>query len=220
METKDMAQEQISALLDSELGDAHIEGILASLRRSEGRETWDVYHQIGDVLRSEDMAQDFSAGFTSKLLARLDEEPPILAPVRQTQMESQQSQQQVVVGGARFKRFGMPMAIAAAAVFALIAVPQMMKKTPDEVAAHQQIVLPAQPGGNIVVTSMPLNGSNGQDAPAATPTAATTPADGAVLRDPRLDQYMMDHQRYSPAWNSSAEYARSATYTVTSDGNK
>jgi len=51
METNDMMQEQISALLDSELGDAHIEGILASLRRSEGRETWDVYHQIGDVMR-------------------------------------------------------------------------------------------------------------------------------------------------------------------------
>lgn len=211
METKDMTQEQISALLDSELGDAHIEGVLASLRRSEGRETWDVYHQIGDVLRSEDMAQDLSAGFTSKLLARLDEEPPILAPVKQAEPQQAQPQQ---TGGFALRRFAMPLAIAAAAVFAIVAVPQMSKKAgpgPDVVATTQQVSLPASaPGGNVVRT----------DFTPAQPAPATTEADGTVQRDPRLDQYIMAHQRYSPAWNSSAEYARSATYTVTSDGNK
>ncbi len=210
METKDLTQEQISALLDSELGDAHIETTLAALRRSEGRNTWDIYHQIGDVLRSEDMAQDISAGFTAKLLARLDEEPPILAPVKQAEAQPAQLQQ-AAAGGARFKRFGMPLAIAAAAVFAIVAVPQLMKKPAgDVIAGDQKVVLPASPGGNLVLTSTQ----------GGAPAQATTVADGAVLRDPRLDQYMMDHQRYSPAWNSSAEYARSATYTVTSDNNK
>jgi len=200
METKDMTQEQISALLDSELGDAHIETTLAALRRSEGKSTWDVYHQIGDVLRSEDMAHDFSEGFTSRLLSRLDEEPPILAPP--PRQEAQPAQMQQAAGGANVRRFGMPMAIAAAAVFAVIAVPQMMKKQDDVVATQQKVVLPAQPvGGNVVLTS-------------------ATAADGAVLRDPRLDQYLLAHQRYSPSWNSSAEYARSTTYTVTSDNNK
>lgn len=209
METKDLTQEQISALLDSELGDGHIEATLAALRRSEGRDTWDVYHQIGDVLRSEDMAQDLSEGFTSKLLSRLDEEPPILAPVKVSVAQPVQLQQ-AAAGGARVKRFAMPLAIAAAAVFAIVAVPQMMKKQPDEVAGTQKVVLPPSPGGNLVLTS----------AQGGAPAQVTTVADGAVLRDPRLDQYMMDHQRYSPAWNSSAEYARSATYTVTSDSNK
>jgi sigma-E factor negative regulatory protein RseA len=209
METKDMNQEQISALLDSELGDAHIEGVLASLRRSEGRETWDVYHQIGDVLRSEEMAQDFSAGFTSRLLARLDEEPPILAPMKQSEPQQAQPQQ---AGGFALRRFAMPLAIAAAAVFAVVAVPQMSKKAgpgSDVVASTQQISLPASAGGVVRTEFTPDQ-----------PASATTVADGSVQRDPRLDQYIMAHQRYSPAWNSSAEYARSATYTVTSDGNK
>ncbi|HEX7644640.1 MAG TPA: sigma-E factor negative regulatory protein [Burkholderiaceae bacterium] len=214
METKDMTQEQISALLDSELGDAHIEVTLAALRRSEGRGTWDVYHQIGDVLRSEDMAQDFSSGFTARLLSRLDEEPPILAPVKQAEPQPAQLQQ-AVAGGARVKRFGIPLAVAAAAVFAIVAVPQMMRKADggmDTQLGQQNVNLPTQRGGNIVLT--------GDRVGTAAPAATTTVADGAVLRDPRLDQYMMDHQRYSPAWNSSAEYARSATYTVTSDSNK
>jgi len=200
METKDMTQEQISALLDSELGDAHVEAVLASLRRSEGRATWDVYHQIGDVLRSEDMAQDFSNGFTATLLARLDEEPPILAPPKQ--VEAQPAQLQQGGAGYRFSRFAFPVAVAAAAVFAVVMVPQMTKKPQDQLDPIQKVSLPAQSGGgNVVLTS-------------------ATPADGAMLRDPRLEQYLLAHQRYSPSWNSSAEYARSATYTVTSDSNK
>jgi sigma-E factor negative regulatory protein RseA len=209
METKDMTQEQISALLDSELGDAHIETTLATLRRSEGKSTWDVYHQIGDVLRSEDMAHDFSEGFTSRLMSRLDEEPPILAPP--PRQEAQPAQLQQAAGGARLRRFGIPMAVAAAAVFALIAVPQLTK-TSDVVAGDQIIHLPpgTGPGGTDRVVLTKADPREG----------AVTPADGAVLRDPRLDQYLLAHQRFSPSWNSSAEYARSATYTVTSDNNK
>ena len=202
METNDMTQEQISALLDSELGDAHIELTLASLRRSEGRATWDAYHQIGDVLRSEDMAHEFSEGFAARLLSRLDDEPPILAPPPR-QAAAQPVQLQQAGAGYRFSRFAIPIGIAAAAVFAVVMVPQMSKKQgPDQIDPMQKVSLPAQPGGgNVVLTS-------------------ATPADGAMLRDPRLEQYLLAHQRYSPSWNSSAEYARSATYTVTSDTNK
>ena len=216
METKDMTQEQISALLDSELGDAHIEVALATLRRSEGKATWDAYHQIGDVLRSEDMAHEFSDGFTARLLSRLDEEPPILAPSPRGEPQPAQLQQ-AAAGGARLKRFGIPIAIAAAAVFALVAVPQFTKKQ-DRIAGTETIQLPSGGpgnGGGIVLT-----GGAGGAQTAAPQTGTVTAADGAVLRDPRLDEYLMAHQRYSPAWNSSAEYARSATYTVTSDSNK
>jgi len=145
------------------------------------------------------MARDFSGGFTAKLLARLDEEPPILAPPRQG--EAQPAQLQQAAAGFRLRRFAIPVGIAAAAVFAVVMVPQMTKKQ-DVVDAQQKVVLPVQPGGgNVVLTS-------------------ATPADGAMLRDPRMEQYLLAHQRYSPSWNSSAEYARSATYTVTSDNNK
>lgn len=203
METKDMTQEQISALLDGELSDAHFDVALAALRRNEGKETWDVYHQIGDVLRSEDMAQDFSAGFTSRLLARLDEEPPILAPAPQP-VEQRPAQIQHA-GNGRMMRYFFPTAAAAAAVFALVMAPQMMgKKGGDSQAGSTTVVLPAAPAGT---TAGPI-------------ASADTDKDGTMVRDPRVDQYLLAHQRYSPSWNSSAEYARSATYTVTSDANK
>jgi len=55
MNTKDMSREQISALADGELVDQQIDIALAVLRKPEEQVTWDLYHQIGDVLRSDEM---------------------------------------------------------------------------------------------------------------------------------------------------------------------
>jgi sigma-E factor negative regulatory protein RseA len=206
METKNMTKEQISALLDSELSDAHIDVALAALRQSEGRVTWDVYHHIGDVLRSDDMAQGLHSDFTARMLARLDEEPPILAPqVRQIE----QLQNAQAISGMRFapsfKRYGFPSAVAAAVICAVVLVPQLIKGSKTDTMAPMTIVVPpSQPG-----------------MPAATLASAGGPTqEGTMVRDPRISQYLLAHQRYSPSWNSSAQYARSATYTVTSDADK
>lgn len=72
-------KQQISALADGELPEAEAEDIIAVLRQS-GKADWDVYHQIGDVLRNEAMAQPLSAGFSAQLAMRLAAEPPLLAP--------------------------------------------------------------------------------------------------------------------------------------------
>jgi sigma-E factor negative regulatory protein RseA len=206
METKNMTQEQISALLDSELSDAHIEVALAALRHSEGRATWDVYHQIGDVLRSDDMAQAPSKDFMARMMARLDEEPPILAPPVSRQTEQQLAQANGAMFSPRLKRLAFPSAMAAALVCALVFAPQMMKSSKsDVVEPSETVVLPASPGGaNSVIAT----------------TANSSQQEGTVLRDPRYNQYLLAHQRFSPSWNSTAQYARSATYTVTSDTDK
>src|SRR4051812_23919083 len=80
MNTNNMTQEQISALADGELDDSHVDAALAALRQGPGREAWDAYHQIGDVLRSDDMAVSLSPGFEARMAARLAAEPVILAP--------------------------------------------------------------------------------------------------------------------------------------------
>lgn len=49
-----------------------------------GRQVWDTYHLIGDVMRSEDLAIEPSPRFYARLSAALDTEPPIVAPVRLT----------------------------------------------------------------------------------------------------------------------------------------
>lgn len=58
----------------------------ADLRADEldtpyGRQVWDTYHLIGDVLRSQDLAIQPSDRFYARLSAALDSEPAVLAPV-------------------------------------------------------------------------------------------------------------------------------------------
>ena len=82
MASGESSKQQISAFADGELPDHEVETIMAVLKASDGRSDWDMYHQIGDTLRSETMALPLSAGFTAQLSARLAAEPPLLAPRR------------------------------------------------------------------------------------------------------------------------------------------
>ena len=42
-------------------------------------------------------------------------------------------------------------------------------------------------------------------------------ADTEVLRDPRIDEYLSEHQRFSPSLYNTAQYARSATFAIDAD---
>ena len=75
MDTNKKMRDYISAFADGELPAADLELALAALRESDGRETWRLYHEIGDVLRAEPLASDISPGFTEGLAARLAAEP-------------------------------------------------------------------------------------------------------------------------------------------------
>lgn len=208
METKNMTQEQISALVDNELSDEHVNLALAALRQDDGRAAWDVYHQIGDVLRSDEMAHEFSPDFNARLMARLDAEPTIVAPQAKPVPEQQLL---VAVGGAHarsFRRFAAPTAVAAVAVLALIASPQLMvalKGGPAKDQILTQMVVSKDQSGPLEQVAL-------RDATVSTPTQ-----NGVVLRDPKIDEYLLAHQRFSPAWNSTAQYARSATFASDSD---
>jgi sigma-E factor negative regulatory protein RseA len=43
-------------------------------------------------------------------------------------------------------------------------------------------------------------------------TVPSTAAGEVVLRDPRIDDYLLAHQRFSPSMYSTAQFARSATF--------
>ena len=80
MNTMNMTREQISAFADNELSDGHVDIALAALRQQEGRDTWNMYHQIGDALRSDDLNTQLSADFNARMFALLDAEPTIMVP--------------------------------------------------------------------------------------------------------------------------------------------
>ncbi|HEV7855511.1 MAG TPA: sigma-E factor negative regulatory protein [Herminiimonas sp.] len=180
-----LTREQISAFVDNEASDAHVEVAMAALRGDEGRDTWNRYHQIGDALRSDDLNVRLSADFNARMFARLDAEPAIVAPA-------------VVPAQKNYRRFAMSgMAAAAVAVIAVLTVPHM---------AHQQTLTTAS--ASPVPTLAAATMSN---------TVTVASQDGEVLRDPRIDDYLLAHQRFSPSVYSTAQYARSATFAVESD---
>jgi sigma-E factor negative regulatory protein RseA len=202
MNTKEIDKEQISALADGELADEQIDAALAALRRADRHCDWETYHQIGDVLRSDDMAVTLSAGFAARMAARLDAEPTIIAPAinRTTARPADEP-------AARAKqRWTMPGMIAAAAVAAVafITTPQLMVAMKSEPAASgAAVALAAQPAASNASSSQPAV------------VSANVP-EGVVMRDARIDDYLLAHQRFSPSVYSTAQYARSATFATDS----
>lgn len=74
MDTNKKIREHISALCDGELPDDDLELAVAGLQSPAGKQAWDVYHRIGDVLRAR-ASTDLSPAFNDKLAARLAAEP-------------------------------------------------------------------------------------------------------------------------------------------------
>jgi sigma-E factor negative regulatory protein RseA len=78
--------QMISALADGELESPACAGVLEALsQQAEARQAWQMYHLIGDVLRSSELAHATpSAVFLGRLSERLAAEPAPLAHVSHT----------------------------------------------------------------------------------------------------------------------------------------
>lgn len=74
MDTNKKIREHISALADGELPTSDIELAFAALETADGHHAWQVYHRIGDVLRSQ-ASPDLAPGFSERLAERLAGEP-------------------------------------------------------------------------------------------------------------------------------------------------
>lgn len=74
MDTNKKNREHISALSDDALPKDDHELACAALRTADGTAAWEVYHLIGDALRTGESA-DLSPGFAARLSARLAAEP-------------------------------------------------------------------------------------------------------------------------------------------------
>lgn len=221
MNTKERTQEQISALADDELSDSQIEIALAALRDPQAQADWDIYHQIGDVLRSDDMAFSLSGDFSTRMAARLAAEPAILAPAPATTSSpapvTTQGGQGVAEGGGYFasqlKRFALPgVAAAAVATAVFVTAPQMLVAKRDAVPGGGAAVVMVAADPAPAVHAVPV--ASGPASPEG--RIVRVEQHGEVLRDPRIDEYLMAHQRFSPSVYSSAQYARSATFAIDS----
>lgn len=219
MNTNKMNREQISALADSELADSHIDAALAALRQVDERDAWDAYHQIGDLLRSDEMAVALRPDFAARFAARLEAEPTIIAPVYAASSASRSSCEKAPMNAIpakrALKRFAIPgMVAAAAATVALMAAPQLMVAKKDSPVNGNTQIMVASANRTISVSHASAT------IPVAAKSAAVSSAvarEDDVLRDPRIDEYLLAHQRFSPSVYSTAQYARSATFATDSD---
>lgn len=215
MNTTGSTQEQISALMDGELSDEQLDIAIAALRTPHGLAAWDDYHRVGDALRSNDLAISMSSDFSARLFARLESEPAIVAPhtAAREPVATGQASGAATAPQRRVKRFAIPGAAAAVAATAVFfTAPQLMvadKGDSDMIAAP--IVKVADSSSRASGTTSGAAAIDVAARPAAEEAGIAEPQ-VVVLRDPRIDEYLRAHQRFSPFMFSSAQYARSATF--------
>lgn len=156
----------LSALADGQ-ADALPRACQAWRDDAKARQTWHAYHLIGDVLRSEDLAHKpaHDAAFLASLRDKLAAEPVVLAPAPVKP---------------RRQAWLVPTAVAAGfVVVAGVLVVSRMNLPSDATAGA--LAAASSPGLTLV--------GNGA---AAVP--ATRLGEGAVIRNPRLDEYLRAHQ--------------------------
>lgn len=171
--------ERFSAAVDGE-SDDDLHTLLQRLTAAD-KAVWAEYHLIGDALRSSDLLE-FTASepaFTQRFGARLAAEPHILAPV---------ARRRILRGIAAVRQRALPAVAVAAAAATLtwVLIPQLQNPLGTPVA---QLASGGSRGGAAMqqvaaVTHLPVNG-----VPAPVP---------GVIRDARLDQYLLAHQQFAP----------------------
>ena len=185
--------EQLSALADGQLQGHELDQALSFAAQGRGRETWQVYHLVGDVLRSPELAHSSdSAAFLSRLHQSLAQEPLLARPTL-TGTEPEQSNSRQKAANASVFRWKM---VAGVASLAAVSVMGWNALSHVRDADNAPRLAAAQPAA----TQQVMVG-NGQDAQ-------------VMLRDPRLDELLAAHKQYggATALQMPAGFLRNATF--------
>lgn len=224
MMDKQNQREQMSALADGQLhGDAYAQAVELACNDEDVQATWQLYHMVGDVLRSGELARrDTGADFAAGVLARLQKEDAVagrVPPVSVAAIESVaipvgvQSVKPVFdteKEAANTSVFRWKMVAGFASLAAVAAIgwnsASMLGGAPS---GGQLAQAPAAGPSSLVAVSAPqlvaqsVNGANS--------------GGPVMLRDPRLDEFLAAHKQLggSSALQMPAGFLRNATF----DGN-
>lgn len=214
--TETSKNENISALLDGEIDNAALDAIFADLDSTESKDTWELYHRIGDVLRSDDLATPLSTDFNQRFAARFASEPVILMPKMHVRNEAKESDKP------QYLRSYMSVATAAvAALFAFVFLPQWLQLNQTQMQTVQMSGAAAPVSANklqlasaSVTADLPAQAQNGaKNGPSADLPKSVNEPQGTqieMLRDPRIDSYLIAHQKFSPAISAGTQYVTRA----------
>ena len=213
------ALERLSALADGE-SDASTVAWAADAWRSDAsmRDRWHAYHQIGDLLRSDDFGSDagHDEDFLKAFRARLADEPVVMSPAASSPI-------MVAPVAARGRRRWRTVSASAAVAAGFVAVAGVMLVTQQTGTDGSSPVLAAAPTSPSIM-SRPVVATVVAEPPRlASPTAPLAVvaepvlvSNGRMLRDARLQQYLSAHKQFggSTALGVPSGFLRSETVEV------
>lgn len=187
------SRERLSALLDGEATPSQFDEWLASHqgdpeRRRQDCEAWHLYHLIGDVMRSEDLAGGSRGDvFLQGVRQRLQHEPVIVAP-------------SVTVSSAlrARRRWRAPVATAAgvAAVAGALIVLRLGVAGLGMPSGGSSLAQQAAPSSVAATVVVPVAAPAAPPPPASTTELRVVHGDQTLIRDARLDQYLAAHKQF------------------------
>ena len=191
-------REQLSALADGQLQDGEWRDAVSFACGDEGRSTWELYHLVGDVLRSPELARPANPAFMARLREQIAQETisprpaePLVAVVAAAGVDR--------AANASVFRWKMVAGVASLAAVAAIGWTSLATLQGTGQA----------PGGQLA--SAPTRSM----VPAA-PVVAVVDSDGqqVMLRDPRLDELLAAHKQFgsTSALQMPAGFLRNATF--------
>lgn len=203
-------REQLSALADGALEGAELAEALNGAARSEDAlATWEVYHLVGDVLRSSELAQPGDSDLLARLRVQIAQEPrrpavPEAPPLVVAPIPAVQRRDAPEAANAALWRWRMVAGVASVAALVMGSWTVMGGLGSAE---------PTLGGGAVM--------ASGSAAPSATPVATAdvrVAGQGAaplMLRDPRLDELVAaqrQHGNPTATLQMPADFLRNATF--------
>ena len=198
-------RETVSALMDGQLSGAQAAMAVQSMASTEARECWHVYHLVGDVLRSTDLAAcGHDAAFVARLAARLQHETPAFEALPALAKPAMPDVARPAANDGVF-RWKLVAGLASFAAVAAIGWGALGSIGPQPGA-----------GAQLARSAAPAVGTTQVMALAAPVPAASQAADMApvMLRDARLDELLAAHRQTvgASALGNAAGFLRNATF--------
>ena len=208
-------REKISALADGQLhGDAFADAMQCA-GDEEGMATWQLYHMVGDVLRSNELARtDGSNLLLARLRDQIAQEPLVARPTALSPEPAMAvvAQAELPAANASVFRWKMVAGVASLAAVAAIGWSSIgVLQGGGSVPGPQM----ASAGAPVIQASQfPVA------APAVAPVVAVAEGEGqqVMIRDPRLDELLAAHKQFgsTSALQMPAGFLRNATFATPS----
>lgn len=204
--------EWVSALMDGRLRGDELQAALAAMNSGDSRECWQVYHLIGDVLRSPDLAaQPADSTFVARLGERLARECRPLAPVAVPHEVRSTTMPAANDGLFRWK---MVAGLASFAAVAAVGWSVIGGAGLSQGAGAQLAQADASTGGSRVVGLAQPVGAASAAVSTLVAVGSGEPGAPVMLRDPRLDELLAEHRQAVgvTALSGATGFLRNATF--------